>query len=419
VRDASSEGTSRTSAGPEPDDDTTLINAVRSGDTAAYGVLYERHLVAAKRVASTARPADRDDLVAESFTQVLRLLRTGRGPDEQLRPYLLTTLRNALTDSYRRDAAQIAVADVPDVPPPAGENPADTRAHALVATTAFRRLPQRWRCVLWYTEIEQRSPAEVAELLELTPNGVAALAYRAREALRQAYLDQYLPAAPARQCRPVVEHLAKWVRHKVSAKTTKQIQAHLGRCRGCRRLASDLEELNQQLPMLLGPLVAGAPLAIASVAGTAGTAGTTGTLVAATGVADAATTGLSIATWTAAKTLLAGAAVVATTSLGAAASAPAAAPRADVVTQPAPREQPAATHRTPLVGPTIAPITATTNTTTTAPTRHQGASDATSGKPETHSTNTQKKQKQPKKKPAKKAEKAKGTNAAGKQRKPK
>jgi RNA polymerase sigma factor (sigma-70 family) len=337
--------------GPDPDDDTMLINAVRSGDAAAYGVLYERHLVAAKRAASAARHADRDDLVAESFAQVLRMLRAGRGPDEKVRPYLLTTLRNAMTDTYRRNSTQSVVAEVPDTPPPGGENPVETRAHALVATSAFRQLPQRWRWVLWYTEVEGRSPAEVAKLLGLTPNGVAALAYRAREALRQAYLDQYLPTTPSRACRPVVGHLAKWVRHKLTAPTTKRITAHVNRCCGCRRLATDLEQLNQQLPMLLGPLVAGAPLAIASIAGTAGT------LVAATGVAEAATTGLSIASWTAAaKTVLAGAAVVATTALGTTSSVPATTPgNTDVATQPTPKEHDITTPRNPLAGMTAEP----------------------------------------------------------------
>lgn len=339
------------SPGTDPDDDTMLINAVRSGDTTAYGVLYERHLVAAKRAASAARPADRDDLVAESFAQVLRMLRAGRGPDEKFRPYLLTTLRNAVTDTYRRSSTQSVVAEVPDTPPPGGENPVETRAHALVATSAFRQLPQRWRCVLWYTEVERRSPAEVAKLLGLTANGVAALAYRAREALRQAYLDQYLPTTPPRACRPVVGHLAKWVRHKLPALTTKRITAHVNRCCGCRRLTTDLEQLNQQLPMLLGPLVAGAPLAIASIAGTAGT------LVAATGVAEAATTGLSIASWTAAaKSVLVGAAVVATTALGTTSSVPATTPgNTGAATQPTPQEHDITTPRNPLAGMTAEP----------------------------------------------------------------
>jgi RNA polymerase sigma factor (sigma-70 family) len=403
VRDASAEATDQTSAGPAPEDDTALINAVRSGDADAYGVLYERHVVAAKRAASAARHADRDDLVAESFTQVLRVLRAGRGPDEKLRPYLLTTVRNAVTDSYRRDSAQSVVAEVPDTPPPDGRDPADARMHAMVAATAFRRLPHRWRCVLWYTEVEQRSPAEVAELLGLKPNGVAALAYRAREALRQAYLDQYLPTASPRQCRPVVEQLAKWVRHKSPVSARKRISAHISECGCCRGLATDLERLNQQLPLLLGPLVAGAPFAIAGMAGTAGT------LVAAAGVAETAATGLSIASWAAAaKTVLAGAAVVATTSLGAADS-PATGPGSSAgATQPAPREHHVAAPRSPV----------------TYPGQHHAPAEAGDGHDARPTTTRQEKTQadkaaQKKDKKAAKAKKAQKEKGAKKQKKPK
>jgi RNA polymerase sigma factor (sigma-70 family) len=390
--------------------DAVLIAAVRSGDTAAYGVLYERHLVAAKRAASSARPADRDDLVAESFAQVLRMLRAGRGPDETLRPYLLTTLRNALTDSYRRNAAHKVVAEVPDLPPPGGENPVETRAHALVATSAFQQLPQRWRHVLWYTEVEQRSPGEVAELLGLTPNGVAALAYRAREALRQAYLDQYLPAGTPRSCRPFVELLPKWVRHKLPAPTAKRITAHVTTCRGCRRLVADLEELNQQLPMLLGPLVAAAPLAIAGMTGTAGTLAATGvTTGAATGLAEAASTGLSIASWTtAAKTMLAGAAVVATTALGVAGTPSTAAPgHHDVATRQAPRD----VHRAP-------PRSQLAASSTGQPASHDSASGTRAGKHDAKTAKAKKKTKQATKAVKKKAKSAqkkakKATKKAG------
>lgn len=62
-------------------DDAVLIEAVRGGDVAAYGRLYDRHYVAARRVAAAiaADAAERDDLIAEGFTRVLRILRSGRG----------------------------------------------------------------------------------------------------------------------------------------------------------------------------------------------------------------------------------------------------------------------------------------------------------------------------------------------------
>jgi RNA polymerase sigma factor (sigma-70 family) len=240
-----------TAAGAEGD--AVLITAVRRGDVAAYGILYQRHLRAARRAAAAFAPnwVERDDLVAESFAQVLRVLRAGCGPNEKFWPYLLTTMRNAVVSRRRRDSPLSLVAEVPDTPPHGHDDPASTRTHALVAAAAFAQLPRRWQLVLWYTEIEDQSPTEAAELLGLSPNGVAALAYRARKALRQAYLGQYVPtAAPSRTCQTVVEQLPGWIRHTSTVRTTQQIIDHLNGCTNCRNLATDLGQLNQQLPRL-------------------------------------------------------------------------------------------------------------------------------------------------------------------------
>ena len=89
----------------EPRGDAELIIATRAGDTAAYGELYERHRVAATRLARIlARDsAEADDLVSETFAKVLASLRDGRGPDLAFRAYLLTTLRHTFYDRVRRD----------------------------------------------------------------------------------------------------------------------------------------------------------------------------------------------------------------------------------------------------------------------------------------------------------------------------
>lgn len=237
-------------SGPEFDpDDSALLTAVRQGDVAAYGVLYERHLGAARRAATAvaATRAERDDLVAESFTNVLRILRTGQGPRDQLRPYLLATIRNSMISIRRQESLLSLVADVPEKWPDRHDDPVTAKLNADVAAAAFARLPERWRLVLWYTEVEGRPPAQVAPLLGLTPNGVAALAYRAREGLRQAYLDQHLPAAGQRRCRVAVEQLAGWVRHTLTPRRMRTITAHLDGCVSCRELAADLHRLNQEL----------------------------------------------------------------------------------------------------------------------------------------------------------------------------
>jgi len=235
----------------ESSDDAALIDAVRQGDTAAYGVLYERHLGVARRAAGalvTSR-SERDDLVAESFTKVLRIIRAGRGPTDCFRPYLLTTIRNSLINWRQQDSVLSLVASVPEAPPADGRaDPVDIRMHADVAAAAFARLPERWRQVLWYTEIEGRTPAQVAPLLGLTPNSVAALAYRAREGLRRAYLDEHLPEVAGRGCRLAVDQLAAFVRGTLTERRTRGIAAHLERCAGCRDIAGELRGLNEQLP---------------------------------------------------------------------------------------------------------------------------------------------------------------------------
>jgi RNA polymerase sigma factor (sigma-70 family) len=163
--------------------DAVLIEAARGGDRAAYGVLYERHLGAARRIAGlwAASPAEREDVIAEAFTRVLRALRSRGGSDELFGPYLVATMRNAVISWRRRDSAVSLVAEVPEPPGSgrgAGTDPIDEHVHASLAADAFATLPERWRMVLWHTEIADESPTQIAQLLGMTSNSVSALAYR-------------------------------------------------------------------------------------------------------------------------------------------------------------------------------------------------------------------------------------------------
>src|SRR2546430_10213444 len=45
---------------------------------------------------------------------------------------------------------------------------------------------------LWQLEVEGKTPAEVAPMFGLSGNGASALAMRAREGLRQAYLQEHI-----------------------------------------------------------------------------------------------------------------------------------------------------------------------------------------------------------------------------------
>lgn len=243
-----------------PRGDGELIAAVRSGGTDAYDLLYSRHrdaaLVLARQLARA--PADADDIVADAFTRVLGVLRRGGGPDELFRPYLLTAVRHTAYDHARGQRAEAATEqhELPDPGEPFAD-PAVASLERSLAARAFRSLPERWRAVLWYTEVEQGRPAEVAPLLGLTPNGLAALAYRAREGLRRAYLQMHLQSVPREECRPVTEKLGGYVRGGLSRRDAGLVREHLGGCAACRSAHAELTDVNATLRGSLAPVILG------------------------------------------------------------------------------------------------------------------------------------------------------------------
>jgi RNA polymerase sigma factor (sigma-70 family) len=232
-----------------PDADTDLLAAVRAGDTAAYGVLYERHRSAARALAYglVHDPADADDLVAETFAKVFASLRAGRGPLVAFRAYLLTTLRHVCYHRARRDRRLEFTDDLTRYDE--GEpflDPALDRLERTYAAQAFRALPDRWRDVLWRTEVEGASPAEVAPHLGLTPNAVAVLAHRAREGLRRLYLQQHVADADPPECRWTGDRLGRHVRGRVAPRVAVRLEAHLACCAGCRGRHAEITEINRR-----------------------------------------------------------------------------------------------------------------------------------------------------------------------------
>ncbi|WP_053737461.1 sigma-70 family RNA polymerase sigma factor [Nocardia sp. NRRL S-836] len=260
--------------------DAELIESVRAGTIDAYGQLYERHVSAAYNLArQLARSqAEADDLVSEAFAKVLDTLRAGRGPDSAFRAYLLTALRHTAYDKTRRDKKIDLTEDMTEVAPAVAFS--DTAVAGLersLAARAFAALPERWQMVLWHTEIEGQSPAEVAPLLGLTANGVSALAYRAREGLKQQYLQMHLAESDAQRCKATVERLGAWTRGGLSRREATQVEAHLDECYRCRALAAELADVNGALRGLVAPLVLGVgATTYLTIAGTATTTAVVG-----------------------------------------------------------------------------------------------------------------------------------------------
>jgi RNA polymerase sigma factor (sigma-70 family) len=261
---------------PETRSDPELIAATRSGDTTAYAVLYERHVHAARRLARilSRDPAGADDLVSEAFAKLLHTFREGGGPDLAFRPYMLQTLRNNFYDRLRRDKKVEFTDDLAEHD--SGEIYVDPAVEGLerrYAALAFGKLPERWRMVLWHTEVEEDSPARIATMLGMTPNGVSALAYRAREKLRQNYLSEHAADSPREECRWTVDRIGARVRGKLGERDVSKVDGHLDSCVTCNLLYAELTELNSGLRGVVSGVLLGAAAAPYIAAGAVSAAG--------------------------------------------------------------------------------------------------------------------------------------------------
>ncbi|MEV3939000.1 sigma-70 family RNA polymerase sigma factor [Glycomyces sp. NPDC049804] len=261
---------------PETRSDPELIAATRGGDTTAYAVLYERHIHSARRLSRilSRDPAGADDLVSETFAKLLHTFREGGGPDLAFRPYMLQTLRNTFYDRVRRDKKVEFTDDL--TAHDSGEiyvDPAVEGQERRYAALAFGKLPERWRMVLWHTEVEEDSPAKIATMLGMTPNGVSALAYRAREKLRQNYLSEHAADAPREECRWTVDRIGARVRGKLGEREAAKVDDHLDSCVTCNLLFAELTELNSGLRGVIAVIFLGGAASPYLAAGAVSAAG--------------------------------------------------------------------------------------------------------------------------------------------------
>ncbi len=243
--------------------DAELIALVRGGDVDAYGVLFERHRTSAIRLARTLTSAgDADDLASDAFSSVLRVLLNGGGPDVAFRPYLLTAVRRRHIDSIRarRRVQTTDEIDRFETGEPAAD-PVVSEFENEAAANAFRSLPERWQLVLWHMEVEDQKPAEIGVLLGMSANSISALAYRAREGLKQAYLQNHLADTADTECQWVTERLGAHVRKGLSKRDATKVDEHLDRCDRCSTLYLELVDVNSNLRGVIAPVILGAAAA--------------------------------------------------------------------------------------------------------------------------------------------------------------
>lgn len=262
--------------------DAELIAACRVGDTGAFEVLYSRHAAAVQSVARrhVRNVSDAEDLTSEAFAKVFELLKHGEGPHSFFRAYVCTTV-SRLAFAQNDKAAKTALTDEPELfedPSDRYVDPVMSKFESGVVSRAFRSLPERWQAVLWYSTIDEMAPAAIAPLLGLTPNGVSALLVRAREGLRNAYVQEHVHLVEGDECAPVASMLGAYVRDGLSARNRAKVSSHLESCERCAGLIGQLEDVGSSmravvLPLYIGVAASFAPLVGVGVTGAAAGSG--------------------------------------------------------------------------------------------------------------------------------------------------
>jgi RNA polymerase sigma factor (sigma-70 family) len=239
--------------------DEALVEQTRAGDQRAFAELWRRHFRSGARVARQFTSSiDADDLVSEAYTRIYQRVLAGGGPTGAFRPYLFTTIRN-LASSWGAARKDVQVDDITDFEDPATlDDPAAVALDKTLTARAFRSLPERWQSVLWYTEVEGMDPHEVAPILGMTANGVAALSYRAREGLRKAWLQAHINDATASgQCQWTISKLGDHARRGLGSRDLERMTDHLATCAKCAIINEEVDEVGSRLALVMIPLLLG------------------------------------------------------------------------------------------------------------------------------------------------------------------
>ncbi len=245
--------------------DADLVLRTRSGDSQAYGELWRRHYRSGIAVArSVTTSLDADDLVQESYAKIYQSILKGGGPTGSFRAYLFTSIRNTAA-GWGRARRESTIDELETVEDPSTNEQATADAlDRSITAQAFRSLPTRWQEVLWYSEIEQMKPAEIAPLLGMKATAVAQLTFRAREGLREAWIQAHLRSVEdGSDCQWTIERLGAYARDNLGPRDKGKVDRHLAECARCAIVAGEAKEVSNRLALVLLPLTIG-------IAGTAG-----------------------------------------------------------------------------------------------------------------------------------------------------
>jgi RNA polymerase sigma factor (sigma-70 family) len=196
----------------------------------AFERMYQRHVGDVYRYALAVmrNQADAEDVTQTTFLNAYRAFKRGERP-EKAQNWLIAIAHNVCRQRFRQSARRplevsfdddVADRYVNDDGVPSGEDIRRALGHL-----AFNQ-----RAALVMRELEGRSYAEIAEILELSPSAVETLIFRARRALRE-QLETSLTCGEAELA------ISRQLDGRLNRKEKGALRAHLRQCRECASFA--------------------------------------------------------------------------------------------------------------------------------------------------------------------------------------
>ena len=226
--------------------DCALVDAVRSGDDAAFEELYRRYQ---PRIAGFIRgmlhdDARAEDVAQEAFFSALRRMRS-TATEINFKPWIYQIARNAAIDSYRRNSHAVEVSMDADDGLRASDRTRlvgiDGGPDAALVTkerlnhlqSAFDELSDVHTKVLVMRELEGMSYREIGDELDLTRPAVESALFRARRRLE----TEYEEIADGRRCNAMRVTLARMLEGTHRVTEEHRLARHVKRCHSCRHRA--------------------------------------------------------------------------------------------------------------------------------------------------------------------------------------
>ena len=175
--------------------------AVARGDQRAFGELVETEL---PRVVAVARrvlgsDGEADDVAQEALLRLWRQAADWRAGEARVRTWLYRVAVNLAIDRLRRRREETG-SQAPEMAESAGQQrELEEQDMASAVNDALQTLPERQRIALTLFHYEGASMAEVAEVMETSPDAVESLLGRGRRALKKQLAHHWREIMPDAQ----------------------------------------------------------------------------------------------------------------------------------------------------------------------------------------------------------------------------